>query len=81
MDLRADDYDLIVCTHITNDKYEEDQPPAIGGKNEEGIKTQPCIESTDLDEKILSLLCDSQQIDDVLGECKEKNRSLKSKGT
>ena len=81
MDSKEDDYDRIASTHITIDKDEEEQPPAIGEKNEESIKTQPCIECTDLDAKTPSLPCDSQQIEDALGGCKVKDSSLKSKGT
>ena len=81
MDSRADDDDRIASTHIKIDKDEEEQPPAIGAKNEESIKTQPTIECTDRDAKTLSLPCDSQQIDDALGECEMKTSSLKSKGT
>ena len=43
MDSRADDDDRIASTHIKIDKDEEEQPPAIGAKNEESIKTQPTI--------------------------------------
>ena len=81
MDSRGDDDDRVAITHITNDKDEVEQHPEIGAKSEESIKMQPTIEFTDRDAKTLSLPCDSQQIDDALGECKVKNSSLKSKGT
>ena len=81
MDSRGDDDDRIAITHITIDKDEVEQHPEIGAKSEESIKMQPTIEFTDRDAKTLSLPCDSQQIDDALGECEMKTSSLKSKGT
>ena len=80
MDSRADDDDRVATTNITIDKDEVEQHHAIDAKGEESVKTQPTIECTELDAKTLSLPCDSEQIDDALGECEMKDSSLKSKG-
>ena len=79
MESKADNNDQMVDTYITIGIDELEQSPVIDEKDNECIESQPTIECTDRDAKTRSLIWDSQQIDDVLGECEIKRHSLKCK--
>ena len=79
MESKADNNDQMIDTYITIDIDELEQSPVIDEKDNECIESQPTIECTDRDAKTRSLISDSQQIDDVLGEYGIKRHSLKCK--
>ena len=67
MEPKADNNDQMVDTYITIGIDELEQSPVIDEKDNE-FESQPTIECTDRDATTRSLISDSQQIDDVLGE-------------